>query len=151
MHESKNVFYRKGFKYQLTRDCVLKSSVFPLEDIITDFYEIHKDGTLIGKKGYAYDGPSGPTFDSKCAMRPALGHDIVYQAMREGLIPWSFKSAIDDDFYFWLLEDGMWNWRAVMWHRAVVKHGGREPENPYKEYSAPDEEAANEYAEVGGA
>lgn len=140
---SNNVFYKKGFKYQLSRPCVLASSVCPPENIITDFYEILSDGTLIGQTGYAYDGPSGPTIDSKSAMRPALGHDIVYQAMREGLLPWSYKKAIDDDFYRWLREDGMWKFRAKIWHKAVTKRGGKEPDNPYKECSAPDPEAVN--------
>ena len=140
---SKNVFYKKGFKYQLSRPCVLASSVRPPESVITDFYEILTNGTLIGQTGYAYDGPSGPTIDSKSAMRPALGHDIVYQAMREGLLPWSYKKTIDDDFYRWLIEDGMWMWRARIWHKAVTKRGGKEPDNPYKEYSAPNSEAVH--------
>jgi hypothetical protein len=138
-----NVYYRKGFKYQLTRDLVLQSSVYPREDIITDFYEIHKDGILIAKRGYATDGPSGPTFDSTCSIRAAVGHDVVYQAMREELLLWRFKKYIDEDFYDWLIDDGMWVFRADRWLSAVRKYGGKESENPYREYSAPNKDAVN--------
>jgi len=138
---TENVYYRKGFKYQVARLCVMQSTVYPSHDIITKFYEIHTDGIILGRIGYAYDGASGPTFDSKCAMRPALGHDIVYQAMREGLLDWRFKDAIDDDFYGWLIEDGMWRWRAIRWYDAVSKYGGKEGENPYQEFSAPNQDA----------
>jgi hypothetical protein len=140
---SKNVYYRKGFKYQVARVCVLQSTACPSEDIITDFYEIHANGIIIVKKGYAYDGPSGPTFDSRCSMRAALGHDVVYQAMREGLLDWRYKRAIDDNFYEWLIVDGMWRWRAARWYDAVSKFGGAEKDNPYKEFSAPDENAVS--------
>ena len=138
-----NVYYAKGFKYRLTRRLVLQSSVFPPEDIITPDFEIHTDGILIGHPGWSYDGPSGPTWDSPCSMRAAGGHDIPYEAMRKGLLDWSFKQAIDDDFYGWLLEDGMWVWRAKAWHKAVTECGGGEKVDPYKEFSAPDPKAVS--------
>ena len=148
---SRNVFYRKGFKYQLTQVCIFQSSVYPPRNIITPFYEIHSNGIIIAKIGYAYDGASGPTFDSRCSMRPALGHDVVYQAMREGLLDWHFKTAIDDNFYEWLIEDGMWKWRAQRWYDAVSKFGGTEKENPYKEFSAPNPNTTEPVKQIGGA
>jgi hypothetical protein len=35
-------------------------------------------------KGYAWNGPSGPTLDTRNFMRGSLVHDALYQLMREG-------------------------------------------------------------------
>lgn len=135
--ETKQIKFRKGFKNQLMEDMILYSSVTPDKPIITDFYEIHSTGTIIGRKGYAWDGASGPTVDTKSAVRGSLGHDIVYQAMREGFLDWKWKEEIDEEFYRWIREDGMWRWRARLWLRAVQKHGGKEKCDPYRIYTAP--------------
>ena len=41
------------------------------------------DGILIIRKGYAWDGASGPTWDDKTNMIGSLIHDALYQIMRE--------------------------------------------------------------------
>ena len=138
-----NIFYRKGFKYQLMETVAVQTEVRPAEDIITSFYEIHSTGLVVGKAGYAWDGPSGPTFDTKTFMRGSLIHDIVYQAMREGLLPWGDgnKDAADLELYRICREDGMHRFRAHYVLKAVQKCGGKEGVNPYRIYSAPDKKA----------
>ena len=54
-----------------------------------------KDGILAGKEGYGWDGCSGPTWDDASNMRGGLFHDILYQLMRLGLIPETYKEAAD--------------------------------------------------------
>ena len=46
------------------------------ERIEDDFFTLQEDGTLIVNKGFAWDGASGPTFDSRSSMRPSLVHDV---------------------------------------------------------------------------
>lgn len=111
--------FRKGFKYQLYETYGCATSVRPEHDIIRPFYEIHSNGVVIGKAGYAWDGPSGPTFDTPDSMRGSLIHDIFYQAMREGLLPLSFRDAADLELETICDEDGMPDIRSEAWHQAV--------------------------------
>lgn len=77
--------YRKlrKYKYQLTQDYQINIEMKVEEDIETDFLGLTAAGELTVKKKYAWDGPSGPTFDTKTFMRGSLVHDALYQLMRE--------------------------------------------------------------------
>ena len=117
---SPGVYYRGGYKYQLARTYVHDRPllVFPGADIVEDFIELTMNGILTIKKGYAWDGPSGPTFDTKTFMRGSLVHDALYQLLRLGLL----SNVLDTDGKARLiadlelkricLEDGMWRVRA---------------------------------------
>ncbi len=77
--------YRKlnKYKYQLRKGF---SCYIPLEqpkDIRTEFIRLDTNGYMYIKINYAWDGPSGPTIDTKTFMRGALVHDALYQLMRE--------------------------------------------------------------------
>jgi hypothetical protein len=56
-----------------------------------DEYECH----LYIKNGYAWDGPSGPTLDTKDSMRASLYHDVLWQAIAEKLISERFRQESD--------------------------------------------------------
>ncbi len=75
--------YRSGYKYQLVDDYSVKVRVKPDENISTEFIALDKDGVLKMNQGYAWDGPSGPTIDTKNFMRGSLVHDALYQLMRQ--------------------------------------------------------------------
>ena len=62
--------YREGYKYQLVEDYTVKTSITPKQDVAKDeWIQLKMDGTLTIKDGYAWDGPSGPTIDTKNFMR----------------------------------------------------------------------------------
>ncbi|MFA5378531.1 MAG: hypothetical protein WC455_22445 [Dehalococcoidia bacterium] len=90
------------------------------KSIKTDFIELFANGVIVGRKGYAWDGPSGPTFDTKNTMRGSLVHDIGYQLMREGRLPHSYREYFDKLLYDTLREDGMSWVRAQYWYRGVA-------------------------------
>ena len=69
--------------------------------------------------GYAWDGASGPTVDTKGTMRAALVHDALYQLMRLGVIPQSKRKAIDKLFRRHLKEDGVNLIRRTYFYLAV--------------------------------
>jgi hypothetical protein len=115
--------YRSGYKYQtLERIRFNLPEEFLPHYADTPFITLW-DCTLTLAAGYAYDGPSGPTKDSKCSMRAAAFHDAGYQLIREGHIPRTLKPLIDDLFHEQLIADGMGKFRAWAWHRAVKKCG----------------------------
>ena len=81
-------------------------------------------GVLIIKKGYAWDGPSGPTFDTKNFMRGSLVHDALYQLMREGVISRiTYREYADDILKRLCLEDGMSKFRAWYVYKTVRVFG----------------------------
>lgn len=109
--------YRSGYKYQLAADETILLPDIPLVsgkvlkaprgyDIDTQFIRLTPEGKLTAKNGYAYDGPSGPTLDSKYCMRGPLYHDEGYQLMREKRLPLEFRPYFDALMYIIILEDG---------------------------------------------
>lgn len=93
-------------------------------DIKTEFIRLAPDGVMRVSKWYFWDGPSGPSIDTKTFMRGSLFHDAGYQLIRLGLLPRSYKRQIDDLLKRICLEDGMSSFRAWYVHRSVVMFGG---------------------------
>lgn len=114
--------YRAGYKYQLRASyAVLLPELADASraPIVTDWIELDPDGTMRIRAGYAWDGASGPTWDSKSSMRGSLLHDAAYQLCRMGLLALSMRAAIDAMFRRICEEDGMWSPRAALWYHAV--------------------------------
>jgi len=116
--------YRKGYKYQLVETCSVKTAIHPESLIWTEYIRLTKDGTLTISRGYAWDGASGPTYDSKCSMRGSLYHDALYQLMRLGLLDRSWRDKADELLRKTCIEDGMWKVRANIWWTMVDKLAG---------------------------
>lgn len=111
--------YIAGFKYQLAETYTLHTPIVG-EVINDDYFTLEEDGILTVKKGYAWDGASGPTFDSKSSMRPSLIHDVFCQAMRDGRLDYErWQDTVNEFFKQMCIEDGMWRVRANLWHSAV--------------------------------
>jgi hypothetical protein len=121
---SKRIYYYEGcYKYQLALDYTLQTRILPPESVHHDYFMLDKTGLLVIRKGYAWDGASGPTFDSSDSMRAALVHDCLYQMIGHKLLPISYREQADYLFYDILQEDGMADFRAWAWLRAVRAFG----------------------------
>jgi len=125
-----SILYCSGYKYQLQRDYVTTTAIRGLERLGEDaqpsgavvpdrIWLDNNTGTMRIRKGYAWDGSSGPTFDTKNSMRGSLGHDAKHQLVRMGLVSRDCMSVIDDEFYRDCVEDGMWKIRARIWIWAL--------------------------------
>jgi hypothetical protein len=120
-----HITYRSGYKYQLAEDYRVRVSVVPVQDIDTEFIKLDTRGMLSIKRGYAWDGPSGPTFDTKNFMRGSLVHDALYQLMRNrDLSKVRWREEADLELKRLCLEDGMSGIRAAWVHRGVRLGGG---------------------------
>ena len=117
----KVISYREGYKYQLAETYMCAVGIKPEKTITTDYVTLSRNGILYIIEGYAWDGPSGPTIDTKSSMRGSLVHDALYQLLREGKLPPEARSVADDLLYNICVEDGMWKWRAWLWRREVKK------------------------------
>lgn len=77
------MYYQDGYEKWLKEDYLIKLPFSPDEDIITDWISFFKNGILLLKKGYAWDGASGPTIDTKNTVIASAVHDALYQLMRD--------------------------------------------------------------------
>jgi hypothetical protein len=117
-----HIKYReRDYKYQLVEDYAVDTCLVGFE-VIQELFQLSKGGRLTIHAGYAWDGASGPTFDTADSMRGSLVHDVLYQMMREGFIPVTCKDLADWIFYQILIEDGMSESRAGIWHMAVSRY-----------------------------
>ena len=143
--------YTKGYKYQLKEDFEvdLLGDYKWMEDggihgqprSITskggflearDMFSYGWNTTLKIKAGYAWDGPSGPTIDTKDFMIPSLVHDALYQLLRNGFIAPVGRIEADKELKRLCLSCGMPKWRSWYVYRAV-RFGGRKGATERKE------------------
>jgi hypothetical protein len=132
------IAYKSGYKYQLAKKCIYKSPILGY-DILTRYIRLEKDGTLTIYQGYCWDGPSGPTIDSKSFMRGSLIHDALYQLLREGHLPQSERFMADKILQYICLEDGMCSLRAWWVFKGVRKFAASaaDPSSRKKIHAAP--------------
>jgi hypothetical protein len=133
------ITYAEGYKYQLVRDYTVVVDIAN-EIINSEYIKLYPDGQLVIKQGYAWDGPSGPTIDTKDSMRGALIHDALYQCMRDyGLDRDKYKDVADNEFRKACVEDGMSWFRAFYFYYGVKLFGAKstKPEGDYPIKTAP--------------
>jgi hypothetical protein len=137
---SGKVHYKKGYKYQIVKDYIVNIDIKPEKDIISPYIKLSKEGELTIKNGYAWDGPSGPTIDSKNFMRGSLVHDALYQLMRESFLDKdTYRKKADLIMYEMCKQDGMAYLRAWWVYRGVRAFGdpSADPANKKKVQVAP--------------
>ena len=100
--------YRKGYKYQLAEDELFITKLYGY-NIITKRIELHPDGSLIVREGYACDGPSGPTIDRRENMSAAVLHDALYELMRKALLLHLHWPEADAEYGKQMKKCGAWD------------------------------------------
>jgi len=116
--------YQDGFKYQLAGTVKVQIPVYPSEDIDTQFIKLSRGGVLTILTGYAWDGPSGPTFDTANFMRGSLVHDALYELMRKQLLSIKWRKPADRIMQRICIEDGMTRARAWWVYTGLQIAGG---------------------------
>lgn len=96
--------------------------------IETKYVTLYKNGWIVFKAGYAWDGASGPTWDTLSCRRGALVHDGLYQLGRTGKLPYEYKAVADQLLHDLCVKDGMLKFRAWYWKKGVEWFG----DNSYK-------------------
>lgn len=116
------IYYKKRrvYKYTLFADYQHQTELRIAQSVaIAPVIVLDANGLLTIKKGYAWDGPSGPTVDTPNFMRGSLVHDALYQIMREQLIPQEHREYADQLLRKICLEDGMSAFRAWVVFQGV--------------------------------
>jgi len=110
---------RRKYKYNLHSDYEHSTGITVDDPCDTKFLKIDSNGKLLIKNGYSWDGPSGPTIDTKNFMRGSLLHDALYQLMRECVVDQNQRKRADEILREICREDGMSKVRAWWVYKAV--------------------------------
>lgn len=114
------MFYSKyNYKFKVEEDVYFKLPV-SMPDFEHDYCAV-KNGTIFVNKGYAWDGASGPVFNTKNTLVASLVHDVLYQAQRLNLIERNStnRKNADENFYELLKYYGVNPIRCKIWYLAV--------------------------------
>lgn len=128
------IFYRnvRGYKYQLLEEYKYQTAIKIKDDIRANFLKLKRNGLLIIFKGYAWDGPSGPTIDTKNFLRGSLVHDVLYQLIRLKLLSPEFKDYADRNLVAMCRNDGMSRFRSwyIYWLLRLFSRSAIYKKNP---------------------
>jgi len=139
------IYYQGGYKYRMSRAGSIDLNLFKKfpklpTDIVTRHITLTKDGVLSWVDGYNWDGCSGPTVDDVTNMRGGAFHDMLYQLMREGLLPISYRPYADEVLRLVCLADGMDDFRGWYYRESVEAFAEKcatPGYEPYPELMAP--------------
>jgi hypothetical protein len=113
------------YKYQLMEDYTVQIDIKPEQDITFKFISLSTEGVLCIRENYAWDGPSGPTIDTRNFMRGSLVHDALYQLMRlKALDHKKCRKRADEILKEMCRDDGMNPFRAWYVYYAVHLFAG---------------------------
>jgi hypothetical protein len=112
--------YKAGYKYQVTNAVQLETGILPKFPIATEKTTLSVAGVMTISKGYAWDGPSGPTIDTESFMAGSLCHDAIYEMLRLEYLPagQGYRRQADLLLYHVCRENGMF------WLRAIIVYAG---------------------------
>lgn len=113
------IAYKSGYKYQLVLATFCATGIKIPARVETEFIIMEANGDLWLAQWYAYDGPSGPTLDTRKTLRLAAFHDAIYQLIRLGFLGRGFRKRADKLMYRIGREDKMWPVRIGYWLGGV--------------------------------
>lgn len=127
------LYYRRIYQYQLEDNLEAKTTVRSLlaelphprkrPDDSLPWIRLTPDGTIAIRKGYSWNGASGPAVDTDDLMRASLVHDALYQMIEEGVIPLKCRKQADVTLRKICKEDGMGWFRRWYVYLAVRTFG----------------------------
>lgn len=121
---TERIKYLRGVKYWLVDPYETQLVyVAPGVDIETDFIRLSASGRLLLRKGFAWNGASGPTWDDHTNMRGSGVHDALYELMAAGLLGPEWREPADMELRRIMVEDGMHPDRAEIWFNMVRTFG----------------------------
>ncbi len=92
----------KHWKHELLDD--MECEVDIPEEVENEFIMLSHNRLFVHTY-YAWDGPSGPTFDTPTNMRASLFHDALCQLIGEGLLDKRYRKYADELLRTHMLED----------------------------------------------
>lgn len=119
--ESPLLYYVDGYKYQSRNDMIVKTFIYPKQDIVTDLIILRTDSWMWVSRYFAWDGCSGLAIDTDTNMRGGLFHDACAALMRMDKIPLECKLLSNDLIRRLMIEDGAFEFRAKVYELVLDK------------------------------
>jgi hypothetical protein len=121
---------RKKYRYNLHEDISFETDLPVPQGTDLHYLAIDDRGLLTLRRGYAWDGPSGPTIHTANFMRGSLIHDALYQLIREGVLPSIARKRADEILRDECRRDGMSRFRSgyVFWAVRFFASGAAAPD-----------------------
>lgn len=101
-----------GGKYRIIKAQKYESGITLDKTVNHKYFTWNYNGTITCNVGYQWDGATGG-IDTDNFMRGSLWHDVGCQCVAEGLLPKSYRKAIDKMLYRILSNDGMSGFRRT--------------------------------------
>ena len=120
--------YQVEDRYEIRTELKLDRSGF------SDRVRISSDGVLTIGEGYAWDGPSGPTFDRETTLRASCIHDALYHLIRRGQINFEYWRECDRVMGRVMKEDGAWKITRTTYMAGLRLANGRAAKSKSKTY-----------------
>ena len=95
----------KPYKYELLESMEYKTDIRDAPTLDEKYITLLPTGWLTISAYYAWDGPSGPTFDTPTNIRASLFHDALCQLTGEGLLDKKYRKYADELLRTHMLED----------------------------------------------
>jgi len=109
----------KRWRYKLDQDEEIDlTRLIYCNDLKHPYFSIF-DGILSIEKGYAWDGATGPVFQTDTTKIPSLVHDVLLQSMDLGLLPKEALAASDGVYLDLAIGAGMWKPRAYLHYYSM--------------------------------
>jgi hypothetical protein len=129
MQSVKQVVFVDADKYVVARPYHDTAPFAPSETITAPYGTLHSNGDYEIREGFLFSAnfPAINTFNTR---RAACVHDFFYCLIKDGYLPRSFRADADYLLYDMLREDGMPDFRAWYWYKAVHIGGDRALDQP---------------------
>jgi hypothetical protein len=112
-------------RYVLTEDYPVAycSEIYNYDLNIPALLSLNSKGYIVVKRGFQWDGPSGPALNTVNTLGASLVHDVLYRAMRRGLIRKRWKGKADKLYRRMLKGAGVGYFRRWYHWAAVALFG----------------------------
>lgn len=120
--------YIKDMKYVLASDYEVQTPIIgnPITD---DWFILSDDGKLWIRRGFPWNGASGPTWDTDSCISASAVHDVFCVCMRDGRLDFDkWQDKVNEFFREMCVANGMSSFRAKLWHMGVEFGGAGNPE-----------------------
>lgn len=106
--------YWRGYKYVVAETFEVQTAIIGVA-VVDDLTSLSSDGLLRIRKGYAWDGNSGPCIDIRSSLEASCVHDVLCDYINLGLLSDDLQPLVDQEYYKIAVAKRMW------WRRARVR------------------------------
>jgi hypothetical protein len=111
--------YWSGYKYVVAEDFTILTDIknYTVADTLS---ALQPDGSLTIKRGYAWDGNSGPCLDSRSSLMASCVHDVLCDYINLGWLPDYLQPVVDQEYYNLCVANKMW-WRLARLRLLAIR------------------------------